>query len=159
MTVTDRDGVLWAFQGGSTLVSYDPSSDEMGVHGVTATPYVYETRLAYDEPTHSIFFGGFADDEVYRYDIATGATDTSLSVHPEGFLNDIFCGDRSGHIYAAGSSGGTSIWQYDIATDVWSEITPYPTDHGNNGSCSVSMDGWLYMEPGSVTTLYKLPLY
>ena len=159
MTVTDRDGVLWAFQGGSTLVSYDPSSEEMGVHGVTATPYVYETRLAYDEPTHSIFFGGFADDEVYRYDIATGATDTTLSLHPEGFLNDIFCGDRNGHIYAAGSSGGTSIWQYDIATDVWSEITPYPTDHGNNGSCSVSMDGWLYMEPGSVTTLYKLPLY
>ena len=159
MTVTDRDGVLWAYQGGSSLVSYDPSSGAMDVHTVTATPYVFETRLAYDEPTHSIFFGGFADDEVYRYDIATGVTDTSLERHPEGYLNDIFCGDRNGHIYAAGDSGGTSIWQYDIATDVWAEITPYPTDHGNNGSCSVSMDGWLYMEPLAVTTLYKLPLY
>gem|GEM_PF-1611591 len=159
MTVTDRDGVLWAYQGGSSLVSYDPSSGAMDVHSVTATPSVYETRLAYDEPTHSIFFGGFSDDEVYRYDITTGLTVTSIALHPEGFLNDIFCGDRNGHIYAAGGSGGTSIWQYDIATDVWSEITPYPTDHGNNGSCSVSMDGWLYMEPLDVTTLYKLPLY
>ena len=109
MTVTDRDGVLWAYQGGSSLVSYDPSSGEMDVHSVTAPPYVYETRLAYDGPTHSIFFGGFADDEVYRYDIATGATDTSITLHPEGYLNDIFCGDRNGHIYAAGGREGPHL--------------------------------------------------
>ena len=41
--------------------------------------------VAYDEPTHSIFFGGFADDEVYRYDIASGMTDTSIALHPEGY--------------------------------------------------------------------------
>ena len=122
-------------------------------------PYTYETRMGYNAPNNSIYFGGFADDEVYRYDIETGVTDTTLTVHPEGFLNDIFCSDRNGHIYAAGSSSGTSLWQYDIATDTWTTITDYPTDHGNNGSCSVSLDGWLYMEPGSLTTIYKLPLY
>ena len=159
MTVTDRDGNLWAYQGGSMMVRYNPSTEEIDIFDVAIPPSTYETRLGYNRPNHSIYFGGFSDDEVYRYDIETGVTDTTLTRHPEGFLNDIFCSDRNGHIYAAGSSSGTSIWQYDIATDTWTPITDYPTDHGNNGSCSVSLDGWLYMEPGSVTTLYKLPLY
>ncbi len=86
-------------------------------------------------------------------------TDTTLTPHPESMLNDIYCSDRNGHIYAAGMSGGTTLWQYTISTDTWNPIPDYPEDHGNNGSCSVSLDGWLYMEPGSVSTIYKLPLY
>ena len=159
MTVTDRDGNLWAYQGGSMLLRYNPSTGASDAFTVIAPPYTFETRMGYDRPTHSIYFGGFADDEVYRYDIATGTTDTTLARHPEGYLNDIFCSDRNGHLYAAGSSGGTSLWQYDIATDTWDTIPDYPEGHGNNGSCSVSLDGWLYMEPGSVSTIYKLPLY
>jgi outer membrane protein assembly factor BamB len=120
---------------------------------------VFETRLGYDRPTHSIFFGGFGDDEVYQYDIDTGTTDTSRELHPEGYLNDIFCADRNGHLYAAGGSSGSSLFQYDIADDSWEEIVSYPEDHGNNGSCAVHEDGWLYMEPGSLSTLYRLPLH
>jgi hypothetical protein len=114
--------------------------------------------VGYDRGTHSIYFGGFAAGYLYRYDITTGTT-TELATHPEGFLNDIFCSDRSGHIYAAGGSGGSTLWQYDIATDVWAEIPEYPTDHGNNGSCTVSEEGYLYMEPGDLSTLYRIPLY
>lgn len=159
MTVTDSEGRLWAYQGGGLLVRYDPSSDLLDTFSVEIPPYTFETRVGYDGPTNSIFFGGFADDEVYQYDIDADWTDTGLTRHPEGYLNDIFCSDRNGHLYAAGGSGGSSLWQYDIATDTWDLIPDYPTDHGNNGSCSVSMDGWLYMEPGDVSTIYKLPLY
>mgnify|MGYP001582428471 CR=1 FL=1 len=78
---------------------------------------------------------------------------------PESQLNDIFCSDRSGHIYAAGGSSGTSMYQYDIATDVWAAIPALPSDHGNNGSCTVSYEGWLYVGTGSNYKLHRIELY
>ena len=83
---------------------------------------------------------------------------TSLAPNPEGQLNDIFCSDHAGHVYAAGGSGGGMFWQYDIASNAWHRIPDYPTDHGNNGSCSVREDGWLYAEPGSLDTVYRIQL-
>ena len=159
MTVSDRDGNLWVYQGGTLMLRYDPLTGVADAFTIETTPYSYEMRMGYDPGTHSIVFGGFAESIIYRYDIATGVTDTTLTPHPESMLNDIYCSDRNGHIYAAGMSGGTTLWQYTISTDTWNPIPDYPEDHGNNGSCSVSLDGWLYMEPGSVSTIYKLPLY
>lgn len=158
MTVTDSLDSLWSFNGSMELVEYDPVTDTVAYHASGITTYSYETRLGYDLMTDSIYFGGFAAGYLYRYDISTGAV-TSLTSHPEGSLNDIFCSDHWGHLYAAGGSSGSTIYQYDIMSDTWSRIPDYPTSHGNNGSCSVHQSGWLYVEPGNLSTIYRLALY
>lgn len=157
MTVTDRDGNLWAVNG-TQLVRYNPTTDTVSYFPTTVVTNLFETRVGYDEITHSIYFGGFSAPNLYRWDIAT-STLTALASHPEGMLNDIFCADHSGHIYAAGGSSGNTIWQYDIATNMWNRIVDLPADHGNNGSCSVHEDGWLYVEPGSLTQLHRIQLF
>ena len=77
---------------------------------------------------------------------------------PEATMNDIYCGDRSRHIYAAGGTGGATMWQYDIATNTWSPLPDLPADHSNNGSCLVSDGGYLYVTPGANRQFYRLPL-
>jgi glucose/arabinose dehydrogenase len=51
------------------------------------------------------------------------------------------------------------MYQYTVATNTWKAIASLPTDHGNNGSCTVSGDGWLYVGTGSNLTFYRLQLY
>ncbi len=51
------------------------------------------------------------------------------------------------------------MFQYDIATDSWSAMPDLPTEHGNNGSCTVSGDGYLYVSTGSYMQWYRIPLY
>jgi hypothetical protein len=158
MTVTaDGNGHLWGYNSMGELVEYDPLNDIVSYYPSGIATSSFETRLGYDSLTNSIYFGGFSVGNLYRFDIAT-ATVTALTSHPEGFLNDIFCSDHSGHLYAAGDSGGVTLWQYDIATDTWNPIPDFPIDHGNNGSCGVLEDGWLYMEPGD-GTMYRLELF
>ncbi|MBW2263117.1 MAG: hypothetical protein JRG91_14185 [Deltaproteobacteria bacterium] len=158
MTVTDGDGNLWSYNSATELIEYDPIGDVVTYHMTSISTYDFETRLGYDGLTNSIYFGGFAAGNLYRWDIATSAL-TSLAAHPEAFLNDIFCADHWGHLYAAGGSSGSTFWQYDILTDAWARIPDYAVDHGNNGSCSVHQSGWLYVEPGNLSTLYRIALY
>ena len=157
MTVTDDADHIWSYNAARSLVEYDPVGDTITYHATGISTNDYETRLGYDGDTNSIYFGGFGAPNLYRFDIATSAVTTLASI-PESMLNDIFCADRSGHIYAAGGSSGSTIWQYDIATDTWARIVDYPISHGNNGTCGVLEDGWLYVEPGSLSTIYRLEL-
>ncbi len=117
----------------------------------------YETRLGYDPGERALFFGGYSDPELYRFDLTTLAT-TQMASIPESRLGNIFCSDRCGHIYAQGGSSGSTMWQYDIATDTWSAIPDLPVDHGNNGSCTVSEDGYLYIGTGESDDFYRLQL-
>ena len=82
---------------------------------------------------------------------------TQVTSIPESQLNDIFCSDRSGHVYAAGDSGGVTMFQYDIATDTWSQIPDLPEDHGNNYPCTVD-EGAGYLYTGTGSHLYRLKL-
>jgi streptogramin lyase len=158
MTVADRDGILWGFiMTGRQLVRYDPVANTLRYFPSGVTTSTYETRLGYDTPTHSIYFGGFGASALYRFDIATSRV-TTLMPHPEGQLNDIFCADHSGHLYAAGGSTGTTLWQYDIAGNSWRRIPDFPVDHGNNGTCAVLEDGYLHVEPGNLSIHRRLRL-
>jgi hypothetical protein len=157
MTESDENGVIYGYDETGNIVEYDTTTSTVSYHP-TGVGDEYETRLGYDPGTRGIFFGAYNSNALYRYDIATEAV-TTMTSHPESQLNDIFCSDRSGHIYAAGNSSGTTIYQYDVATDTWSQIVDLPTDHGNNGSCTVSSDGWLYVGTGSRRTFYRLALY
>ncbi len=157
MTESDESGHIYGYSGSGEIIDYDTTDGSVSYLG-TGKGSQYETRLAYDPDPRAIYFGSYSSSALYRYGLDSGSVDTMTS-HPESQLNDIYCGDRSGHIYAAGNSSGTTMWQYDIATDAWSAMPDLPTDHGNNGSCTVSEDGWLYVATGSNLVLHRIALY
>jgi hypothetical protein len=155
MTVVDEDGVLYGYDASGNIAVYDTATGTQTSYP-TGLGSQYETRMGYDPITRAVYFAAFHVYAFYKFDIATGAV-SALTAHPEGMLNDIYCSDNSGHIYAAGSSSGTTMWQYDVATDTWSAIPDLPSDHGNNHSCVVSDSGWLYV--GGSSGFYRLALY
>jgi hypothetical protein len=160
--VADRAGFVYGYRTDGQLIRYDPRLNNItnlptSIGPLRGNTRLFETRIAYDPGTNSLFMGAYETPQLYRHDLTTGAT-TLLAPIPESQLNDIFCGDRSGHIYAAGATSGNTLFQYDIATDTWTRIPDYPVDHGNNGTCSVSENGYLYMSSGSGMDLYRLPL-
>jgi hypothetical protein len=157
MTESDEYGVVYGHTSSGQMVSYDTGTGAVD-YFTTGLGSKYETRMGYDPGERAIFFGAYNQASLYRWGIDDGSVTTMSSI-PESQLNDIFCSDRSGHIYAAGNSSGTSMYQYDIATDSWSAIPSLPSDHGNNGSCAVSEDGWLYVGTGSRQKWYRLELY
>ncbi|GDX79030.1 hypothetical protein LBMAG42_08410 [Deltaproteobacteria bacterium] len=157
MTESDEYGVIYGHTNNGRIVEYDTTTGTLS-YVTTGKGGQYETRMAYDATTRAIFFGAYSARNLYKMDIATG-TVTTMTPIPESQLNDIFCSDRSGHIYAAGGSSGTTMYQYDIATNAWAAIAALPSDHGNNGSCTVSYEGWLYVGTGSNYKLHRIELY
>ncbi len=157
MTETDEAGHVYGYTEAGSIVDYDSVAGSVS-YLVTGLGRQYETRLAYDPAGHALFLGAYNGSALHRVDLATGST-TALTPIPETQLGDIFCGDRAGHIYVAGGTGGSSMWQYDIASDAWNPLPDLPADHGDNGSCTVSETGWLYVGTGSLGTLFRLPLY
>lgn len=164
MAVADEAGRVYGYVSNGNVIAYNPATNTISTYatGIPAlrggSGSLYETRLAYDPGTRSLYLGAYPEPELYRFDLETLAT-TQLTSIPEPQLNDIFCGDRSGHIYAAGDESGSTMFRYDIATDTWSALPDYPVDHGNNGSCVVSESGYLYVSSGSGNELYRLPLF
>jgi hypothetical protein len=160
MTESDENGVIYSHSSDGNFVVYDttqpPGANNPSYVSDTSGGNTSETRMGYDPKTRSIFFGGYGYPELFKWEIDTGNI-TQVTSIPENQLNDIFCSDRSGHIYAAGDSSGTTMFQYDIATDTWSPIPDLPVDHGNNYTCTVdSGNGYLYTS--SDTELYRLKL-
>ena len=157
MTESDENGMIYSYNDEGELITYDAlkgtvSYEDLGLGDL------YETRIAYDPIDRALFLGAYYEPYLYRYDLTSG-TVTEMTSIPESQLNDIFCSDRSGHIYAAGNSSGTTMWQYDIDTDAWSQLPDLPSDHGNNGTCTVSEDGYLYVGTGSGQAFYRIDLY
>jgi hypothetical protein len=155
MTESDEDGVLYGYDSSGNIAVYDTVTGTQTSHP-TGLGSEYETRMGYDPISRAVFFGYFGASYLHKFDIETGVVSSVTSI-PESQLNDIFCSDRSGHIYAAGGTSGTTMWQYDVATDTWSAIPDLPSDHGNNNSCVVSDSGWLYV--GGSSGFYRLELY
>jgi outer membrane protein assembly factor BamB len=159
----DRAGHVYGYRTDGRLIQYDPLTDAVTYIPTTiasmrgGTGNLFETRLAYDVGTRSLFIGAFGDSELYQHDLVSGTTTARASI-PESQLNDIFCSDRSGHIYAAGDSSGRTMFQYDIATDTWSSLPDLPIDHGNAGTCVVSTSGFLYVTDGNSAGFFRLPL-
>jgi hypothetical protein len=115
--------------------------------------------MAYDPATRSLFFGAWSAKALYRMNLGTHAVTTVTSI-PTSQLGDIFCSDRSGHIYAGGEPSTTTMYQYTVATDTWTNtVTALPAGKSNNGSCTVSETGYLYVGDGSNQKLYRLALH
>jgi len=152
MTVHDDAGNAW------TLTSeFPPRILKFDIVAKTAT-YVSSTgiasqnepRVAWDSIAKRLYVGPkYNSGAFFVFDPSTGFA-TALTSHPEGYMNHIFCSDRSGHLYAAGiDSTPRTMWQYTIATDKWSRMPDLPFDKGTDGACTVSGDGYLYVSSGS----------
>jgi hypothetical protein len=156
-TETDEDGYVYGYSGNGNIIIYDTLTGTTRYVG-TGLGSQFETRLAYDPDTRNLYLGGFAQANLWAYNLDTG-TVTLATTHPEGMLNDVVCSDRSGHIYAVGGSSGTTVYQYSTVSNTWAQIPAFPVDHGINGSCTVTWDGWLYASSGSPANLYRIALY
>ncbi|MFO0651193.1 MAG: MXAN_6577-like cysteine-rich protein [Polyangiales bacterium] len=153
-TAVDRDGNLWSYNAGE-LVRYNPTTNTV-TYFPTTLGGQFETRLVYDGTTNSIYFGGFGGRNLYRFDLGTMAV-TSMTPKPVNMLSDVFCSDRSGHIYSGGCGGGAEVYQYNTTTNTWRRIPDFTTPWGCNGSCAVLGDGFLYAyEDGG--SMYRIPL-
>jgi hypothetical protein len=129
---------------------------------------VYEPRLAWDSIARKLYVGPAYDlPNLFAFDPAAPGSTTALASVPDASgatgtgLGDPFCGDRSGHLYAigdSGCSGSATVFQYDIAAGTWRRLVDLPEDHGCNGACTVSDDGWLYLATGNSPNLYRLKL-
>ena len=155
-TTSDYQGHLYGHAANGDIVEYDIATDTVQQYP-TGMGSLYETRLSYDPTVDAVFFGAYNSANLYKFDLNTHTVSTMTSI-PEAPLSTIFCGDRSGHIYAAGGYFGKTMYQYTIATDSWSQLPDLLDDHGNNGSCTVSEDGFLYVGTGSLLKLQRLPL-
>ncbi len=157
-TAADAAGNLWSYNSANSLVRYDPAANTL-TYFPTGTTASNQTRVVYDPTNNSIYFGSAFGSAFYRFDIATSAITTASATIPEGFLSDATCADHSGHIYAGLGCGGTTFWQFTIATGVWARIPDLPVDQGCNSTCSVHEDGWLYFgDQGGGPPTYRIRL-
>jgi hypothetical protein len=157
MSESDENGVVYGYDASSgDIIGYDTVSDTT-TSWPTGLSGLSEARLGYDPGTRAMYFGAYPEPYLYKLDLTSGVV-TSLKSISEYQLSDIFCSDRSGHIYVAGDSSGTTMWQYDIASDTWNALPDLPSEQSNNGSCTVSEDGYLYVGTGSYLQFYRLAL-
>jgi hypothetical protein len=179
-TTSDYQGRVYGHAATGEIIEYDIESNTVQQYP-TGMGSLYETRIAYDPISEALFFGSYSEADFYRFDFNTQAvteltpipeecSDSSYSTESDCVtanktwsnpdLSTIFCGDRSGHIYAAGGYSGTTIYQYTIATDSWSQLPDldFIDGHGNNGSCTVSEDGHLYVGNGTFLRLHRISL-
>ena len=157
MTAVDEDGVIYGLSDTGVLMAWD-STTELMLQTTTTLGFKFETRLAYDRSSRSLLIGSYDSPELYSVNVDTFA-ETTLTSISESQLNDIFCTDGSGHLYAAGGTSGTTMWQFTVSTNSWAPIPDLPAEHGNNGSCLVSGTGKLYVGSGSNRGFYSLDLY
>jgi len=158
MTTHDESGHVFGVTTDSRVVRYTIATNVVDYIAITGAPSVYEPRISYDAGTRLLYIAPRYDDGVFvSVDPVTGVTST-LPSHPRRHMNDVYCGDRSGSVYAAGASSGTEMWQYNIATRIWARIADLPFDHGNNGGCTITDSGFLYMTSGSGNQTARIQL-
>lgn len=130
--------------------------------------YVYEPRVAWDALARRLFIApGYDTPLLFSFDPETAVVTQKKTVpnaagNADGTgMGDPFCGDRSGHLYAAGDTGcseSSTVFQYDVATDTWRRLPDLPTSHGCDGACTVTDEGWLYFNDGEGGPLYRIHL-
>lgn len=144
----DDSGHAFVVTSDDRIATYDTATNMISYQAFGMLPLAAVPRAAWDSVSHLLFvMPNLNFTNLYSFDPATGAI-RSLTAIPSSPPDPIFCSDRSGHIYATAGVSGTSIYQYRIATDTWAAIPDMPFSHGQNGSCTVTDNGYLYVIDG-----------
>jgi sugar lactone lactonase YvrE len=149
-TVVDGDGNLWAAtpsSGQIQLVKYKLDTAALTLEDLGPSDFFgsEEPRLAWDPTTSKLYLGDYEGTKLWAFDEVNGFT--ALADFPDASgMNDAFCTDYRGHVFTSNSNGtGGAVWKYTVETDTWSKMNSLPFDLGDSGSCTVSGDGYLYM--------------
>ncbi|HEY1554565.1 MAG TPA: hypothetical protein VGF94_06990 [Kofleriaceae bacterium] len=165
-TTHDTTGKIYSFTQAGEVAIYDTVAGGSVTYVATTilgTTSYEEPHLAFDEGTGLLYVApNFVAPNLYSYNPATGAV-VALASNPGGGMNDAFCGDRHGHLYAAGDTNdsNTSFYSYDITNNVWTALPALPFGHGDDGACTVMAEGggYLYETPGDSLITGRIRLH
>lgn len=151
----DDDGNVYAIDASGNLLRFNVAAGTLTTVALSAPlSGPNEPRLAWDSASKRLYGGAqyFAPSFV-SIDPATGIV-VALPSIPDQQLSDIFCSDRSGHVYANGSVTSATLYQYTISSAAWTLVPNAPPyANRNTGSCTVTSDGWLYYGRGNIARL------
>ena len=148
-THDDSNNVYAVNSTGTGIVVYNITtnalSSKTASFGTTSEP-----RIAWDSASHLLYVAPYYfGTSFYSFDPTT-STQVTLTSIPDTIMSDVFCSDRSGHIYAGGTYTAAQMWQYTVSTKTWAKLSAVPPfSNGNVGACTVTADGWLYYSNGS----------
>jgi hypothetical protein len=156
-TTNDDAGHIWGYTSDSALLEYDTTSSTTMTYTLPTPTSFIEPRIVFDSCSGLLYLTSYATTSFYSYDPATG-TQTALTGLPGGLeFQDGFCGDRSGHIYAA--TDGSPMYEYTISTDTWTALPSGGLTGTVESACGVGADGFLYAtDPGAGSTMYRIQL-
>jgi hypothetical protein len=156
-TTNDDSGNLWSFSSLSALLEYNVATGVATTLTLTTALTGGEPRITFDSCSGLLYFAGFNAAPFYSYDPATG-TQATLPVLPaSNTIQDGFCGDRSGHVFAVTNTA--TMYQYTISTGVWAAMPAGGPTGDFNSACGVGADGFLYAtDPETATTMYRIQL-
>jgi hypothetical protein len=155
-TAVDDSGNLWGYSTNSALIEYNIAAGTSTIHALTTT-IPGEPRIAWDSCSALFYVGTYSQTPFYSFNAATGVQ-TTLTSLPAGLtLQDGFCGDRSGHIFAVTNS--SLMYQYTISTGAWAALPSGGVVGSNNSACGVGANGFLYVtDPSESTAMYRIQL-
>lgn len=162
---------IYAIRGNSTqnVYTYDITTHKwliptLGIYGsfFRGTDYhVFNTGsdMVKGNSTYYYIAKGNTDTLFTRYDAATGSV-LSLADIPTAFStgSELVYESTNNKIYAVGQTSNTGFYQYDIATDVWTEITTDVLPAAPGSGASLVYDGSQYIyyaRGGSTTSFYR----
>ncbi|KXK09256.1 MAG: Chitinase A1 precursor [Microgenomates bacterium OLB23] len=169
--IRNVDGKLYVIRGGSTqnVYTYDtvtnkwvlPTLGLFGTYfrGVDYLPFNYGADIEKGDGNYLYITKGNYDNLFIRYDASTGSV-LRLSDAPNGFYQggDLLYESDSNKIYAITTAADTGFYQYDIATDTWSELTSDPLTAAPGTGASLTYDGNRYIyyaRGGNTTSFYR----
>ncbi len=164
-------GKLYALRGNNTqnIFTYNTSTNQwliptLGIFGTFFRGVDYKTfttgaDIVKGNSTYYYVARGAIDTLFARYDSATGSV-LNLSDIPVAFStgSELLYESTNNKIYAIGQANDTGFYIYDIATDVWSEITTDVLPGAPGSGASLTYDGSRYIyyaRGGSTTSFYR----
>jgi hypothetical protein len=142
----DDAGHVFAVTSDDRIATYDIASNMVSYQPFGRSAPVTVPRIAWDAPSARLYvMPSIVTPDLYSFVPATGAI-TTLAPMPGTTSAPELCGDRTGSLYGTTNTpGDTHMWRYDIPTNTWLSMPDLPFPHGQNGSCTVSDDGYLYL--------------
>lgn len=172
--IRNVDGKLYVIRGGSTQNVYTFDTDTqkwltptVGLfngyfRGVNYNPFAAGADIEKGDGDYFYIANGGFDNYFVRYDAASGSV-ARMADAPNSFStgSDLMYESENGKIYAITKANDTGFYQYDIATNVWTEITTDVLPAAPGAGASLVFDGSRYIyyaRGGSTTSFYRYDL-
>lgn len=167
--IKDVNGKLYIIRGNNTqnVYTYNTTTGawtipSVGLFGkffrsVDYQPYGTGADIIKGDGEYYYIARGNLDTTFIRYDASNGSV-MNLSEAPAAFStgSELVYDSTNNKIYAIGQTNNTGFYQYDIATDVWSEITTDPLTAVPGAGAGLAYDGsrYIYYARGAATTSF-----